>query len=384
MKPAFELAQVIERFGSQFADKQQPNGYILKTLSAIRRCRTASLGGHVDRCDTCGHIRISYNSCRNRHCPKCQNTQREAWIEERKQDLLPVPYFHVVFTVPDTLNPLFLANPAGMYNLLFRSVWETMEQFFLTRLQAEGGMVAVLHTWGQNLSLHPHIHCIVPGGGMGWKGTWKDVAVSDQGKVFLFPVKALSGVFRAKLMHRLRKTYPLQHERIKTAWSHDWVVYTKEPFAGPASVVEYLGRYTHKIAISNHRILGISDSAVSFRWRDYRDKIQKTMTLEGTEFLRRFCQHILPSGFVRIRYYGILSSTRKDQFRDLQIRMGLTPSPVNKKKVRKPWKETCRQQLKFDPDQCPHCKTGRMEMLERFSPLRGPPLLILTKDHPIC
>jgi hypothetical protein len=152
---------------------------VLKTLSAILCCRTASLGGHVDRCDTCGHIRISYNSCRNRHCPKCQNTQREAWIEERKQDLLPVPYFHVVFTVPDKLNPLFMADSAAMYNLLFRSVWETMNRFFFSRLQAEGGMIAVLHTWGQNLSLHPHIHCIVPGGGIGMREQWNRVFLTD-------------------------------------------------------------------------------------------------------------------------------------------------------------------------------------------------------------
>lgn len=384
MKPAFELAQVIERFGSHFADQHQPNGYILRTLHAIRCCRTASLGGHVDRCDSCGHIRISYNSCRNRHCPKCQNTQREAWIEERKQDLLPVPYFHVVFTVPDQLNPLFMADGAMMYNLLFRTVWETMNQFFLTRLHTEGGMIAVLHTWGQNLSLHPHIHCIVPGGGINWNGRWKSVSVSDSGRVFLFPVKALSRVFKAKLMTRLRQSYPSQSDRIHAAWSREWVVYTKEPFAGPDSVVEYLGRYTHKIAISNHRLIGISEQGVTFRWRDYRDNRQKIMTLAGTEFLRRFCQHILPSGFVRIRYYGILSATHKQDFRQLQISMGLLPSPLNKKKNRKPWKEICRDHLNFDPDQCPHCKTGRMVFLERFNPLRGPPSAIHSNTKPQC
>ncbi len=379
MKPAFELAQVIERFGSRFADKHQPNGYILRTLHAIRRCRTASLGGHVDRCDSCGHIRVSYNSCRNRHCPKCQNTQREAWIEDRKQDLLPVPYFHVVFTVPDKLNPLFLTDSAAMNNLLLRTVWETMNQFFLTRLHAEGGMIAVLHTWGQNLSLHPHIHCIVPGGGINWKGQWKSVSVSENGKVFLFPVKALSRVFRGKLSSRLRQAYPLHIDRINSAWEKDWVVYTKEPFAGPVSVVEYLGRYTHKIAISNHRLLNIDDQGVTFRWRDYRDNRQKSMTLNGNEFLRRFCQHILPSGFVRIRYYGILSATRKEDFRQLQISMGLKPSSVNKKMDRKPWKEICRSHLGYDPDLCPHCKAGHMILVERFTPERGPPLHFLLK-----
>jgi hypothetical protein len=301
LRPAFELAQIIERFGSQFADKYQPNGYILRTLGAIRSCRTSSLGGHVDRCCSCGHIRVSYNSCRNRHCPKCQNTQREAWIEDRKQDLLTVPYFHVVFTVPDKLNPLFLADSPAMYNLLFRAVWQTMQQFFCTRLNAEGGMITVLHTWGQSLSLHPHIHCIVPGGGIDWKGRWKGVPVSENGKVFLFPVKALSKVFRGKLTASLHQSYPTKKERIKASRDHEWVVYTKEPFAGPSSVVEYPGRYTHKIAISNHRLLNIDDQGVTFRWRDYRDL------------------------------------------------------------------------LNFDPDQCPHCKTGKMVLLERFIPGRGPP-----------
>jgi hypothetical protein len=287
----------------------------------------------------------------------------------------------VVFTVPDKLNPLFLSDTPGMYNLLFRSVWDTMNQFFCSRLQAEGGMISVLHTWGQNLSLHPHIHCIVPGGGIDWKGLWKSVSVSENGKVFLFPVKALSRVFRGKLSSRLRLDYPLHIDRIKAAWEKDWVVYTKEPFAGPASVVEYLGRYTHKIAISNHRLLNINDQGVTFRWRDYRDNRQKVMTLDGTEFLRRFCQHIMPSGFVRIRYYGILSSTRKEDFRQLQISMGMPPSPSNKKKLRKPWKEICRDHLHFDPDMCPHCKAGHMIMVERFTPERGPPLHFLLKTR---
>jgi hypothetical protein len=280
----------------------------------------------------------------------------------------------VVFTVPDKLNPLFLGDPSGMYNLLLRVVWETMHQFFLTRLHADGGMITVLHTWGQNLSLHPHVHCIVPGGGIGWKGQWKSITVSENGRVFLFPVKALSRVFRGKFSSRLRQDYPQHIDRIKAAWRQDLVVYTKEPFAGPASVIEYLGRYTHKIAISNHRLLDINDQGVTFQWRDYRDNRQKTMALDGTEFLRRFCQHILPAGFVRIRYYGILSSSRKDDFRQLQITMGISPSPVNKKKNRKPWKEICRDHLNYDPDQCPLCKKGTMIVIERFTSQRGPPL----------
>ncbi len=208
MKPVYELAQVIDRFGVVFDQKHSPNSNVKRTLSALLRCRTSSLGGHVDKCDQCGHIRISYNSCRNRHCPKCQNTQREAWVESRKQDLLPVPYFHVVFTVPDKLNGLFLQHPEVLYNLLFACAWETIAQFSYTTLQAETGMVAILHTWGQNLSLHPHVHCVVPGGGINFKGQWKQVKTSVNGKVFLFRVENLSTVFRGKFMSALQKKLP--------------------------------------------------------------------------------------------------------------------------------------------------------------------------------
>ena len=249
-----------------------------RTLRAIKHCRTASLGGHVDKCDSCGHIRISYNSCRNRHCPKCQNTQREAWIENRKQDLLPVPYFHVVFTVPDKLNALFIRYPVQMYNLLFQSVWHTIQQFSFTKLHAETGMVAVLHTWGQNLSLHPHLHCVVPGGGIDYKGQWKQVNTSANGKVFLFDVKNLSTVFRGKLMDGLKKIVSLDKTQVRELYKTNWVVYAKEPFAGPEQVVEYLGRYTHKVAIGNHRLLNIDTNGITFRWRDYRDNKEKIMS----------------------------------------------------------------------------------------------------------
>lgn len=323
MKPVFELAQVIERFEKGFASQYTPNTYVMRTLRAIKQCRTASLGGHVDKCDACGHIRISYNSCRNRHCPKCQNTQREAWTESRKQDLLPVPYFHVVFTFPDKLNPLVLQYPARMYNLLFRSVWQTIRQFSFTKLQAETGMVAVLHTWGQNLSLHPHLHCVVPGGGLDYKDRWKQVNTSKNGKVFLFDVKNLSVVFRGKFMEGLKKEFAPGKKLIRDVYKHKWVVYAKEPFSGAEQVLEYLGRYTHKVAISNHRLLNIDHRGVTFRWRDYRDNKEKTMPLSGAEFLRRFCQHILPKGFVRIRHYGLLSTTCRKQLREIQQDFGI-------------------------------------------------------------
>ena len=371
MKPAYELAQVIERFGKEFKQEHDPNSYVRRTLSAIERCRTSSLGGHVDRCDACGHVRISYNSCRNRHCPKCQNTQREAWIESRKQDLLPVPYFHVVFTVPDKLNRLFVGNPELMYDLLFRSVWETISQFSYTKLHAETGMVSVLHTWGQNLSVHPHLHCIVPGGGIDYKLRWKQVNTSARGKVFLFDVKNLSVVFRGKFLAALLKQIQLEKNFLNELYKTNWVVYAKEPFASPAQVVEYLGRYTHKVAIGNHRLLNIGESGVTFRWRDYRDNKEKIMTLEGTEFLRRFCRHILPKGFVRIRHYGILSATRRPLLRELQQAFGIVVPVVKEKKD---WKQICREHLNYNPDLCPACGKGTMVTIDVFQPGRPPPV----------
>jgi hypothetical protein len=371
LKPAFELAQVIERFGEEFDRKHSPNSYLKRTLGALLRCRTSSMGGHVDKCDQCGHIRISYNSCRNRHCPKCQNTQRESWIESRKKDLLPVPYFHVVFTVPEKLNHLFVQHPSAVYNLLFASARETIAQFGYTNLLSETGMVAILHTWGQNLSLHPHLHCIVPGGGINYRGEWKQVKTSVNGKVFLFRVENLSGVFRAKFIDGLQMKLPQGKEFIRELKKTAWVVYAKEPFAGPEQVIEYLGRYTHKVAISNHRLLNVDETGVRFRWRDYRDNKEKVMTLEGPEFLRRFCQHILPRRFVRIRHYGLLSTARREQLRGLQQAFGLTVHTIKEKKH---WKDICREHLHYDPDLCPKCGKGHMITIEVLYGGRPPPL----------
>jgi hypothetical protein len=371
LKPRYELAQVIDRFGEDFEHKHSPNVYVKRTLSALQRCRTFSLGGHVDKCDECGHIRISYNSCRNRHCPKCQNTQREAWVESRKQDLLPIPYFHVVFTVPDKLNSLFLQQPADLYNLLFASTWETIAQFSYTKLHAETGMVAILHTWGQNLSLHPHIHCVVPGGGINFKGQWKQVRTSDNGKVFLFRVENLSRVFRGKFISAMEKKLPQTKKFISDLYKTDWVVYAKEPFAGPEQVIEYLGRYTHKVAIGNHRLLNVDETGVRFSWRNYRDNIVKVMPLERAEFLRRFCHHILPKRFVRIRHYGLLSTARREELRELQQAFGINTPEVREKKH---WKDVCREHLNYNPDICQQCGKGHMTTIEMFFGPRPPPL----------
>jgi Putative transposase/Transposase zinc-binding domain len=371
LKPKHELAQIIDRFEEDFEHRHSPNSYVKRTLSALKRCRTSSLGGHVDKCDDCGHIRISYNSCRNRHCPKCQNTQREAWVEDRKQDLLPVPYFHVVFTVPDTLNNLFLQQPTDLYNLLFSCTWETIAQFSYTKLHAETGMVAILHTWGQNLSLHPHIHCVVPGGGINFKGQWKQVSISENGKVFLFRVENLSSVFRGKFISTLQKKLPQSKEFINNLYKTNWVVYAKEPFAGPEQVIEYLGRYTHKVAIGNHRLLNVDETGVRFSWRDYRDNKVKVMPLEGAEFLRRFCVHILPKRFVRIRHYGLLSTSRRQELRELQQAFGIN---TIREREKKHWKDVCREHLNYDPDICPHCGKGHMSTIEMFFAPRPPPL----------
>jgi hypothetical protein len=276
----------------------------------------------------------------------------------------------VVFTVPDKLNRLFMEHPADMYNLLFATAWQTIEQFSYTKLHAETGMVAVLHTWGQTLTLHPHVHCVVPGGGINYKGQWKQVTTSANGKVFLFPVENLSVVFRGKFMAGLGKLIPMEKSFSRELYKTDWVVYAKEPFAGPGQVVEYLGRYTHKVAISNHRLLDIDPLGVRFRYRDYRDNQQKEMTLDGTEFLRRFCQHILPKRFVRIRHYGLLSTSKRPELRELQQAFGIFVPLV---KEEKNWKQICREHLNYNPDNCPCCGKGTMVSVEIFFAGRSPP-----------
>lgn len=257
MRPAYEVAHVINSHWQELLRAPQWNTWQLRTLDAIRRCRTASLGGHVDLCTCCGHTHISYNSCRNRHCPKCQQIQRERWIQAREAELLPTTYFHVVFTLPEALNKLCLFEPARVYKLLFETAWSVMKSFAAdpNHLGAETGMIAILHTWGQNLSLHPHLHCIVPGGGLSKAGFWKHARGDGD---FLFPVKAMSPVFRARFVAALRQTFKgLDRAFYNSLFKNDWIVYAKDAFGGPKQVIEYLGRYTHKIAISNHRLLNV-------------------------------------------------------------------------------------------------------------------------------
>ncbi len=268
--------------------------------------------------------------------------------------------------------------PVMMYNLLFQSAWQTIEQFSFTKLHAETGMFAILHTWGQNLSLHPHLHCVVPGGGIDYKNQFRQVKVSENGKVFLFRVKNLSTVFHEKFKDALEKQLPQQKQFMKGLYNKDWVVYSKEPFAGPEQVVEYLGRYTHKVAISNHRILNIDQDGVQFRWRDYRDdNKEKIMPLSGAEFLRRFSMHILPKRFVRIRHYGLLSTSKRKLLRQVQQSFGISvPQTIEKKN----WKQICREHLNFNPDVCPRCGKGIMVTIEMLLPGRSPPDMFISNQ----
>jgi hypothetical protein len=360
MQPTCEVAGVLRGVNTSDASytiHQQ------KTLRAIAQCRTALLGGHVDACNDCGTVHISYNSCRNRHCPKCQGHKRAEWISKREEDLLPCSYYHVVFTLPQEINHLALHQPKLVYDALFTAVWATLNQFGTT----EGmhlGIIAVLHTWAQNLSLHPHLHCIVPGGGVDRQGKWIQQLRSNK---FLFPVKALSKVFRAKYVQQLRGKGIADKALIENLFAKPWVVYAKRPFGGPKQVIEYLGRYTHKVAISNQRIEQVTKDQVTFRYKDYKEKgAVKLMTLSNTEFVRRFSQHILPLRFVRIRHYGILSSTwKRGKLQALQsiLHVERKETPVNTL-LRK----------------CPCCKTGILFTIEVFGK-RGPPKQYLPENQ---
>jgi hypothetical protein len=378
VKPNYELAQVIQHHQANYYKQHRPHAHIAKVLQAILQCRTQALGGHVDGCNTCGHLRISYNSCGNRHCPKCQTTQKERWIEKRESDLLNTHYFHVVFTLPQELNKYCLQYPIALYNLFFKASSDTIKTFAADEkhLGAQVGMISVLHTWGQNLSLHPHVHMIVPSGGVSRAGFWKP---SKYKRDFLFPVKALSKVYRAKFMEGFRQLLTSQKQELNKTlreilYQKSWVVYAKQPFAGPKQVIEYLGRYSHKIAISNHRLLDVNNQTVKFTYKDYRSGgQQKVMELSGVEFLRRFSMHILPAGFRKIRHYGILASRNKPKLRTQQMQMGIIPK---RQQALITWQQMLLQKHGIDIEKCPCCKTGVMIRLMSFE-ANAPPLALL-------
>lgn len=381
-----ELQDIFRQFGPFYREEHNlPLGH-LKTMRAIETCRTAALGGHLDRCDECGHLRISYNSCRNRHCPKCQGMKGQEWLVERLDDLLPVQYFHVVFTLPDLLNPVALYNQRAIYGLLFRAASETLLELAADPkyLGARIGVIAVLHTWGQNLMDHPHLHCVVPGGGLSFDGLrWV------QGrKKFFIPVKVLSRKFRGKFLALLKEAYregglvlpgaaadaAASFQRLlDRLYAKEWVVYCKKPFASPEYVLRYLCLYTHRVAISNSRIVAFNNGGVTFKWRDYRDGYkEKFMTLAAHEFIRRFLLYVLPERFVKIRHYGLLCNrNRRKKVRLCRHLAGRRWRPVPS--------VAGVARTGTDPCVCPRCGQGRMSVMRRFDSRNlSPPFFIKT------
>ena len=371
MRPKFEVAGILGQYGDDFLEGHKVSCQKRKVIRAIVNCRTAALGGHLQGCPDCGNRQIAYNSCRNRHCPKCQVQQREKWIRARTEQVLPVPYFHVVFTIPSELNQLCLAYPKQLYNILFSASWKTLTVFSNDpkHLGARSGMTSILHTWGQNLSLHPHVHCLVPSGGIDRQGKWKEGR--GKGK-YLFPVKAMGQVFRGvflKQLKLLKNKVEIDHADLQglvdSLFKKQWVVYAKRPFAGAASVIEYLGRYSHKVAISNHRIKAIEDKKVYFDYKNYRTGQSSVMHLETQEFIRRFAQHILPKGFVRIRHFGICAARRKVLLTIIKDRL-LEQSPLETISFSYP-------QWSKRPIICPKCKEGIMKNIRIVLPIRAGP-----------
>ena len=353
-----------------------------RVLNAIAQCRTATLGGHRRQCEACGHEDISYNSCRNRHCPKCQGLDEARWVEAQQRDLLPVQYFHIVFTVPTELHALFLTAPSVAYTLLFTAAAKTLEDVARRRLGATIGFTAVLHTWTQLLLYHPHIHCIVPGGGLDLEGTRWVPARRD----FFLPVRVLSQVFRGKLLSLFEQA--LDHgtlrggrdeaprQQLKQAARKQWVVYSKPPFAGAAQVLAYLGRYAYRIALSNDRLVNVQDGQVTFRWKDRaHGHAPRLATLDARTFLRRFLLHVLPRRFVRIRHYGFLANQVRPQTLPL-VRQWLTPAagaaPSPGPRPPERWDALLLRLTGKDVTQCPRCGVGPLLVVETLPAVVGP------------
>lgn len=372
-----ELATVIKRYAADFVAQSNPNVYQLNVLNALQLCRTAPLGGHKDRCDSCGREQFSYNSCGNRHCPKCQIARQMLWAEDRMRDSLGVKHFHIVFTVPDELNAVCLTDSRYFYESLFTCAKETLSTFGYSHYGVETGAVCVLHTWGQNLSLHPHLHCIVPAAGLTPMGRIK--AIGNDGK-YLYPVRQLSVVFRGKLLEALKRNLkkknrlPEFQSVIETCYAKSWVVYSEPSLGNARQVINYLGKYTHRVAISNTRIKNVDERGVTFSYKDYADNAnQKLMTLTGVEFLRRFCMHILPKRFVKIRYFGILTSVYRKQVESLKTK----PDIVQLTETRK---QRIVRLTGFDLCKCQHCKTGNMQNIKMLPPIRSPVDVFFTKS----
>jgi len=395
MSAGISIASIFDKFGT-IADAKYnftPEQHQVKRLITI--CRTQKLGSQIEKCNSCGHKKVHYNSCGNRNCPNCQGVNKERWLLEREYDLLPVKYFHAVFTVPSELRNLFRFNQKVLYNLLFRAVKETLFEFGLDprqKLEAKLGMINILHTWNQKMQYHPHLHCIIPAGGIDTVGQWKTSKGKDD---FLFSVKALSDKFKKKfliLMVELYKkgeitlldrgslwnTTTAFYKTKSNLYKKKWVVYSKEAFGGPKQVLEYLGRYTHRIAISNHRIKAMDDREVTYRYLDRKNNKTETITIAGEKFIALFLQHVLPKRFVKIRHYGFLSSRSKKE--DLQrIRKVLEADGVQEK-VKLSSREIILKTTGVDPYRCPKCKKGIMVVIKIIPGVRGSPRRFFAKD----
>lgn len=383
-RPKWEVADIFRRYGGEYREK---HGTSMSTaerrvMSAIELCRTAALGGQIEQCDQCGHRCICYQSCRNRHCPKCQSLARAKWIEDRQDELLNCEYYHVVFTVPDKIAALAYQNKEVVYNILFQATAETLRTIAADpkHLGAEIGFFAVLHTWGSALLHHPHLHCVIPGGGLSPDGTrWVPCRPG-----FFLPVRVLSLLFRRLFLERLQNAFDSGKLRFFSALEYlrdrcefarylepvrksKWVVYAKRPFAGPEQVLDYVGRYTHRVAISNNRLLDVEAGQVSFRYKDYRNQgQQKTMTLSAEEFIRRFLLHVLPHGFHRIRYYGFQGNRyRKDKLDQCRQLLGMPiPEVPTESFETRDYRDRCEELNGVSLRICPVCRRGHMVLID--------------------
>jgi hypothetical protein len=381
--PRVTLQQILQKQDALFRDEGS-NAHVEKVMNRIRVCRTQALGYHLYRCqdDNCRHLKYQYHSCRDRHCPNCGAIKKQQWIEARTQELLPVKYYHVVFTLPHELNSLVMGHPRVLYKLLMDASAGTLLCFARDPkyLGATAGIISVLHTWGQQLSFHPHVHCIVSGGGIIEGNEWKN-ATKNQWR-FLFPVKAMSQVYKTKFLEALKGLIKSgevkltsgsdEKQLLNLLYNKAWIVYAKAPFAGPHGVIEYLGRYTHKVAISNHRITSINDQqdSVSFAYKDYADgSKQKQMTLSTSEFIRRFKQHILPKRFTKIRTYGYLSN--RNRHRRINEVLKKMKMPLHKGLVKVPLEIRLKEDYGIDMRMCPCCKNKTMQLVLVFNPWKG-------------
>ena len=382
MRTAYELADVVNLFSAGLHSSTSLSPLQQKVLGKIAQCRTAALGGHEEQCDTCHSTRYSYNSCGDRHCPKCQAAKQAFWIDDLMQTTLAIKHYHLVFTLPHQLNAVCLHNNRVYYDLLFSAVWNTLRSFGYTHFGVESGAVCVLHTWGQNLSLHPHIHCIVPAAGYALNGEWKNIGQSGN---YLYPVHQLSNAFKGRFLDSLKRCLRKQkalenfNHLVQQAYATKWVVHCEPSMAKVDNVVKYLGQYTHRVAITNQRILRIANGKVSFIAKDYRDRaIKKSVTLDGIEFLRRFCMHILPKRFVKIRRYGIYNPTVK---RNLQLIFVPEKKPdldvlIKKQQTPESNQERFKRLTGIDICRCPICKKGKMIILRELPRIRAPDLFL--------